>query len=70
MYDWVPPLYSRNWHNIVNQHFNEKIKFNFRKNIDELDFIKMKHFSSVLLCKRQCQEKKAGVPIVVQWKRI
>ena len=26
MYDWVTLLYSRNWHNIVNQpYFNQKI---------------------------------------------
>ena len=26
MYDWVPLLYSRNWHNIVNQvYFNKKV---------------------------------------------
>ena len=33
MYDWVTPLYSRNWHNIVNQVYsnfkNVKKKFPF-----------------------------------------
>ena len=31
-YDWVPLLYSRNWHNIVNQlYFNTKKKDNIKK---------------------------------------
>ena len=37
MYDWVTLLFSRNWHNIVNQlYFNNKYnkikhKFNYKK---------------------------------------
>ena len=31
MYDWVPLLYSRNWHNIVNQVYFNKKNF-FKKN--------------------------------------
>ena len=37
MYDWVTLLYSRNWHNIVNQLcLNKKIILKKKKNLDHV----------------------------------
>ena len=63
MYDQVILLYSRNWHNIVNQLYFNK---NFKKTL-KIKFLWSSHCGSAVMNLTSIQEDTGSIPGLAQW---